>query len=160
MTVPAKRAPSGDQSALLRQMPSVDELLQLPTVAKLCSEIDRGFVVDITRQVLSQLRREIAAGEVSAEHTISPAALEARIVQAVQQELAPSLQPVINASGVILHTTWAARRCLRNCSTNCATPPRNTRISSTTWLPGRVASATFTQLDCFSASPVPNPPSS
>jgi len=66
MSVPAKRAPSGDQSALLRQMPSVDELLQLPTVAKLCSEIDRGFVVDITRQVLSQLRREIAAGEVSA----------------------------------------------------------------------------------------------
>ena len=104
MTVPAKRAPSDDQTALLRQMPSVDELLQLPTVAKLCSEIDRGFVVDITRQVLSQLRREIAAGEVLAEQTISPAALEARIVQAVQQELAPSLQPVINASGVILHT--------------------------------------------------------
>ena len=104
MTVPAKRAPSGDQTALLRQMPSVDELLQLPTVAKLCSEIDRGLVVDITRQVLSQLRREITAGEVSAEQTISPAALEARIVRAVQQELAPSLQPVINASGVILHT--------------------------------------------------------
>ena len=104
MTVPAKRAPSGDQTALLRKMPSVDELLQLPTVAQLCSEIDRGLVVDITRQVLSQLRREIAAGDVSAEQTISPAALEERIVQAVQQELAPSLQPVINASGVILHT--------------------------------------------------------
>src|SRR5260370_6559428 len=104
MTIPAKRAPSGEQTALLRQMPSVDELLQLPGVAKLCSEIDRGFVVDITRQVLSQLRREIAAGEMPAEQTIAPAALEARIVHAVQQELAPSLQPVINASGVILHT--------------------------------------------------------
>ena len=60
MTVPAKRATSGDQTALLRQMPSVDELLQLPAVAKLCLEIDRGFVVDTVRQVLSQLRREIA----------------------------------------------------------------------------------------------------
>ena len=104
MTVPTKRATSGDQTALLRQMPSVDELLQLPAVAKLCLEIDRGFVVDTVRQVLSQLRREIAAGEVSAEQTISPAALEQRIVLAVQDELAPSLEPVINASGVILHT--------------------------------------------------------
>jgi L-seryl-tRNA(Ser) seleniumtransferase len=104
MTAPANRATSGDQTALLRQMPSVDELLQLPGVVKLCLEIDRGFVVDTIRQVLSQLRREIAAGEVSAEQTISPAALEQRIVHAVQQELAPSLQTVINASGVILHT--------------------------------------------------------
>ncbi len=104
MAVPANRGPSGDQTALLRQMPSVDELLQLPGVAKLCLESDRGFVVDTVRQVLSQLRREIAAGEASAEQTISPAALEQRIVHAVQQELAPSLRPVINASGVILHT--------------------------------------------------------
>ena len=104
MTAPANRATSSDQTALLRQMPSVDELLQLPAVAKLCSQIDRGFVVDTIRQVLSQLRREIAAGEVSAEQTISPVALEQRIVHAVQQELSPSLQPVINASGVILHT--------------------------------------------------------
>jgi len=104
MTVPAKHAPSRDQTALLRQMPSVDELLQLPGVAKLCSQIDRGFVVDTVRQVLSQLRREIAAGEGSAQQPNSLAALEQRIVHAVQQELAPSLQPVINASGVILHT--------------------------------------------------------
>ncbi len=104
MTVPAKRAPFCDQTSLLRQVPSVDELLQLPGVATLCLEIDRGFVVDTVRQVLSQLRREIAAGEVSAEQTISPAALEQRIVHAVQQDLEPSLQPVINASGVILHT--------------------------------------------------------
>jgi L-seryl-tRNA(Ser) seleniumtransferase len=104
MTVPVKRATSADQTALLREMPSVDELLQLPGVTTLCSKIDRGFVVDIIRQVLSQSRREIAAGEVSAGQSISPAALEQRILHAVQQELAPSLQPVINASGVILHT--------------------------------------------------------
>ena len=104
MTVPVKRAASDDQTALLRQMPSVDELLQLPGVAKLCLDADRGFVVDMVREVLTQLRREIAAGEVLAERTLSPSALEERIVRAVQQELAPSLEAVINASGVILHT--------------------------------------------------------
>jgi len=50
------------------------------------------------------LRRKIAAGEVLAEQMIWPADFEERIVLAIQQELAPSLEPVINASGVILHT--------------------------------------------------------
>jgi L-seryl-tRNA(Ser) seleniumtransferase len=104
MTLPAKRAPSDEQAALLRQMPSVDELLQLPGVAQLCSELDRGFVVDLIRELLMQLRREIASGELRTARNFSSLALEERIVQAVRQELAPSLQPVINASGVILHT--------------------------------------------------------
>jgi L-seryl-tRNA(Ser) seleniumtransferase len=103
MTVPAKRAPSGDPAARLRQMPSLDELLQLPEIAKLCSELDRGFVVDIARQVLTEFRREIV-GEMLPESSLSVGAIEARIVRAVRQELAPSLQPVINASGVVLHT--------------------------------------------------------
>lgn len=85
-------------------MPSVDELLQQPGVAKLCAEVDREFVVDTIRQVLMQLRRDIASGETLTERTISPPALEERIVHTVQQELTPSLEPVINASGVILHT--------------------------------------------------------
>jgi L-seryl-tRNA(Ser) seleniumtransferase len=104
MKVPAKGAPSDDPKAQLRQMPSVDELLQLPEIAKLCSELDRGFVVDIARQVLTEFRREIAAGPALPEASLSPGAIEARIVRSVRQELAPSLQPVINASGVILHT--------------------------------------------------------
>jgi L-seryl-tRNA(Ser) seleniumtransferase len=104
MTVPAKRRPSGQQTALLRQLSSMDELLQLPGIAKLCSEVDRGFVVDMARQVLTQFRREITAGAALPETSLSPGALEARIVRAVEQQLAPSLQPVINASGVILHT--------------------------------------------------------
>lgn len=85
-------------------MPSVDELLQQPGVAKLCAEVDREFVVDTIRQVLMQLRRDIASGETLTERTISPPTLEERIVHTVQQELTPSLEPVINASGVILHT--------------------------------------------------------
>jgi L-seryl-tRNA(Ser) seleniumtransferase len=104
MTLPAKRAPSGDQTALLRQVPSVDELLQLPAVAKLCAQVDRALVVDTVRQVLAQLRRDIASGQALGEHSVSPGAIEERILYAVNNELAPSLQPVINASGVILHT--------------------------------------------------------
>ncbi len=104
MSLPAKRSPSDKQAALLRHLPSVDELLQLPGVAKLSSQVDRGFIVEIMREVLTRLRHEIAASDDQTERTLSPAALEARILCAVQSELSPSLQPLINASGVILHT--------------------------------------------------------
>lgn len=99
-----KPALSSAQAALLRRVPSVDELLLRPGLATLCREVNRGFVVETTREVLEGLRRDITSGQAHAEDTLDPAAVEQRIVHAVQKEFAPSLQPVINASGVILHT--------------------------------------------------------
>jgi L-seryl-tRNA(Ser) seleniumtransferase len=104
MAIPAKRAPSADQTALLRRLPSVDELLLRPRVAALCNEVERGYAVETVREVLAEVRREISSGELTAESAIGPETLEQRIVDAVDAELAPSLRPVINASGVILHT--------------------------------------------------------
>jgi len=95
---------AADQTALLRKMPSVDELLQRPQVAELGETLQRGFLVDTVRNVLAQLRREIVSGAAIAESELEPEALEHRIVEAIESELAPSLRGVINASGVILHT--------------------------------------------------------
>ena len=104
MTIPAKRAPSADQTALLRRLPSVDELLLRARIAALCETVERGYAVETVREVLAQVRREIASGEVADETAIDPEVLQQRVVTAVETELAPSLRPVINASGVILHT--------------------------------------------------------
>ena len=95
---------SSEQAALLRRVPSVDELLLRPGLVSLCREVDRSFVVETTREVLEGLRREITSGEAQSEEVLHPAAIEKRIVDVMQREFAPSLQPVINASGVILHT--------------------------------------------------------
>jgi L-seryl-tRNA(Ser) seleniumtransferase len=104
MPIPAKRAPSADQAALLRRLPSVDELLLRPPLAALCNTVERSYAVETVREVLAQVRREISSGELTEESTIDPETLEQRIVGVVEAELAPSLRPVINASGVILHT--------------------------------------------------------
>src|SRR6516162_9554478 len=104
MTHPVKPAPSADQTALLRRVPSVDELLLRPRLAALCKEVDRAFAVDTLRGVLAQLRRDIIAGVAAEEGAVEPAEIEKRTVEAVENVLAPSLKPVINASGVILHT--------------------------------------------------------
>ena len=104
MTHPVKPAPSADQTALLRRVPSVDELLLRPRLAALCKEVDRAFAVDTLRGVLAQLRRAIIAGVATNEGAVEPAEIEKRTVEAVENLLAPSLKSVINASGVILHT--------------------------------------------------------
>jgi L-seryl-tRNA(Ser) seleniumtransferase len=104
MSIPAKRAPSAEQAALLRRLPSVDEMLLRPRIVALCSTVERGYAVETVRGVLNQARREIISQQVTDEGAIASATLEQLVVQTVDTELAPSLRPVINASGVILHT--------------------------------------------------------
>jgi L-seryl-tRNA(Ser) seleniumtransferase len=104
MPIPAKPAPSAEQTALLRRLPSVDELLLRPRIASLCNSVERGYAVATVREILAQVRREIISQEIAQESTITAAALEQRLVSTVESELAPSLRSVINASGVVLHT--------------------------------------------------------
>jgi L-seryl-tRNA(Ser) seleniumtransferase len=110
MDARAKRAVSNEQVELLRQIPSVDELLLQPRLVALAERVDRGLLVEITRAVLTDLRARIA-GEMASEVLLEfaalatdSAALEERISAVVERILAHSLQPVINATGVILHT--------------------------------------------------------
>ena len=110
METRAKRALSADQAELLRQIPSVDELLGQPRMVALGAKVDRQFLLEVTRAVLAELRSRIAGeaaagvlGELAVLAT-NPASLEQRISAIVEGILARSLQPVINATGVILHT--------------------------------------------------------
>jgi L-seryl-tRNA(Ser) seleniumtransferase len=100
----ARRALTADQADLLRQIPSVDELLAQPRLAALAQRVDRALLVEITRTVLVELRGRITGEGVAAVMALDSLALEDRIASMVERVLASSLQPVINATGVILHT--------------------------------------------------------
>src|SRR5260370_38487773 len=100
----AKRALSVDQAELLRQIPSVDELLTQPRLASLAQRVDRELLVEITRTVLADLRARITGEATVAVLAVDSLSLEERIATMVERVLASSLEPVINASGVILHT--------------------------------------------------------
>jgi len=94
---------SARRNERLRQIPSVDELLAQPKLRSLGEEFDRGLVVSVARSVLQDVRAGIIAGR-EAEMPFDLSALTARIAEQLEQELAASLLPVINATGVILHT--------------------------------------------------------
>ena len=90
---------------LLRELPAVDELLRNPEVAALAAEEGQPVVADACRGVLGRLRAEIASGELSPER-LGPtlARLPAAIRNELQRMLGYSLCPLINATGVVLHT--------------------------------------------------------
>jgi L-seryl-tRNA(Ser) seleniumtransferase len=104
MESPTRRALSPDQADLLRQIPSVDELLAQPRLASLAKRVDRSLLLEVTRSTLAALRAKIAGDKQTLVLTLDTASLEEHITSAVEQILSRSLQPVINATGVILHT--------------------------------------------------------
>ena len=103
-----KSAKSPDPVAgteLLRQIPSVEELLNRPIVRELVAQSGRRFVTAQVREVLAQLRDKIYKGTATAVvASVFVANLENEIANAVKKAMEFSLRPVINATGVILHT--------------------------------------------------------
>jgi L-seryl-tRNA(Ser) seleniumtransferase len=122
----AKRALTGDQADLLRQIPSVDELLSQPRLAALMQRADRELIVEIARTVLADLRTRITGEGTAAVIAMDSAVLEERIASMVERVLASSLQPVINATGVILHTNLGR-------APLCAAAAEEIRRSATTY---------------------------
>jgi L-seryl-tRNA(Ser) seleniumtransferase len=95
-----------DSSAdLYRKLPSVDELQRSSELAALATSEGQAAVTDATRAVLGSLRQEISDGRLDANAVdLALSGLESAIIRRVRQSLKYSLRPVINATGVILHT--------------------------------------------------------
>ncbi|HAL61776.1 MAG TPA: L-seryl-tRNA(Sec) selenium transferase, partial [Chloroflexi bacterium] len=84
----------------LRKLPSVDALLKRGGLEQLAAESGRRVVVAAIRETLEEARREVSAGQPCPD---LPTFVE-RVIDSVSLALRPTLRPVINATGVILHT--------------------------------------------------------
>lgn len=92
---------SPNQQELLRSLPQVDEALRHPLIAEATAIAPHGIIAEYARETIGGVRREILDGASSAPDLDAiAAALRARIESLHK----PSLRPVINASGVIVHT--------------------------------------------------------
>ncbi len=92
-------------AALLRQIPSVDELLRHPQLAALLEGGPRPWAVKAIRRHLAGKRQEILALPAEALPTHLPVeALVAELAQVLAEAARPSLRRVVNATGVIIHT--------------------------------------------------------
>jgi L-seryl-tRNA(Ser) seleniumtransferase len=96
---------TSSKSSLYQKLPSVDELLRAEDLAPAIAREGRAIVTDAARAVLERLRLSIQSGK------MEPDALDRAVsglAASVEEELRAatgwSLRPVINATGVILHT--------------------------------------------------------
>jgi L-seryl-tRNA(Ser) seleniumtransferase len=93
------------KSDLFRLLPSVDELLRRPQLEALVQREGRTAVLEASRGALEQLRADITTGRLGEQQLKAKFdELPRDVEQRLQESLAYSLRPVINATGVILHT--------------------------------------------------------
>lgn len=92
-------------TALLKQLPAIERLLNAPPLLALAGQVPRTQLLEAAQETVAALRRELlqlsapaAAPELSVEAVAERAALLAK------EKMRPSLQPVINATGTLLHT--------------------------------------------------------
>ena len=110
----------------LRRIPSVNELLENPALRKVVDKVSHNVVVNEVRSFLDNLRSDL---QQRATDIRVPAASELaeRIAHWIVADQTPRLRPVINATGILLHTglgraPLAARR-WRKCTPSVAGTP-------------------------------------
>lgn len=94
-----------DKQTLFQRIPAVDRLLSDPAIEQLLQDNPRNLVLEAIHQVLEELRSGIKRDAIDAAESLpSPEALSSRVGQRLQCLSRPSLRPLINATGVVVHT--------------------------------------------------------
>ena len=92
------------KQSLFKKIPSVDRLLLSPGLKDISSSYPRSLVLNAIHQVLDELRVYIQKGKISKVSELSLETVSGQVAERLQELSRPSLRPVINATGVIVHT--------------------------------------------------------
>jgi L-seryl-tRNA(Ser) seleniumtransferase len=85
------------------RLPKVSEVLDLPAVADARTRHPHAAVADAVRAEIDDLRSLITRGE-SSHDLHDTAGFVARVLARLEAAAAPHLRPVLNATGIVLHT--------------------------------------------------------
>src|SRR5208283_273690 len=94
-----------NKSALFQKLPSTDELLRQPDMKALIEREGHSAVAESVRVVLARLRHEIGQSQLDEKSLdLALGGLSTAVERQLRESLSYSLRPLINATGVILHT--------------------------------------------------------
>lgn len=100
-------AERSETSARLKDLPSIDELLQTSTGKTIAAKAGRALAISLARKAVEELRNSILSPEsqdkVSGQGSLTSLA-ETRMADDLREELRSGVRHVINATGVIIHT--------------------------------------------------------
>ena len=92
------------KSPSLRALPSVDRVLQHPSVREAASVHGRSFVADLVRERIDAIRAMLHR---DGDPNVAATGMEEiaqRVLRDMEELLAPSIRPVLNLTGTVLHT--------------------------------------------------------
>ncbi len=92
-----------DSTDYRRVIPSVDKILRQTEITSLQSQFGRDLTLQAVQSVLSELRQSPEVG-VTIERERIAETINALVATRLDEWTQPTLRPVINATGVILHT--------------------------------------------------------
>ncbi|MGC9371718.1 MAG: L-seryl-tRNA(Sec) selenium transferase [Thermovirgaceae bacterium] len=93
---------------ILRQLPAMDEVLALPEISIFEKTLGRKAVKSVVADVIGDVRKSILVGETG---SVSLENIQAEIEGRLAKYSSPSLDRVVNATGVVVHTNLG-RSCL------------------------------------------------
>ncbi|HZI06677.1 MAG TPA: L-seryl-tRNA(Sec) selenium transferase, partial [Archangium sp.] len=88
---------NGGKNALLRALPSIEQLLRRPSLEERLAAIPRPRAVAALRLAVARVRERLLRGEARPFE-------DSDVDEALRVLATPNLRPVLNATGVVLHT--------------------------------------------------------
>ncbi|OWK46813.1 L-seryl-tRNA(Sec) selenium transferase [Fimbriiglobus ruber] len=85
-------------------IPAVSKVLALPEIAAASARFGHEAVATAVRDEVDQLRAVVTAGQALGDERLTPNALATRVLARLADAAIPTVRPVINATGIILHT--------------------------------------------------------
>jgi L-seryl-tRNA(Ser) seleniumtransferase len=89
---------------LLRELPSVDRLLNHPKSNLLLARFNRDYVTQQCRDILDEIRASVRQGNLESSAELNEESIVTRLEKRITLDRDPKLVRVVNATGTILHT--------------------------------------------------------
>ena len=85
-------------------LPAVDRVLHMPAIEMLVAQYGHSAVVHVVRSLLSEIRHAMREGAVLPAEAMQEPRLAQQLQERLDARLRPSLRPVFNLTGTVLHT--------------------------------------------------------
>ena len=99
-----------NKKELLRQLPKIDEVLKDRRLSAFLEETPRPLLAGAVKDAVCSLREAILKGEVESVSQVDYERAVGLAMEILKDRRQPGLRPVINATGVILHTNLGRAR--------------------------------------------------
>lgn len=88
----------------MRRLPAVNEILNHPSLVSIRESCHPDLFLKVVRALVDEERQRLLSPQFTGEYQFDYSSLAEKVLGKVNEATRPSLRPVINATGIILHT--------------------------------------------------------